>query len=90
MNYKPSTISALLTNQYDVPTLDNNNPKIAVIESKDDHRISSANPAETALLGGKVLGLSYCPSAQPSNASRPPSLAVASVIQNDAHKMSPH
>ena len=98
MNYKPSTIFALLTNQYDVPTLDNNNPKIAVIESKDDHRISSANPAEAAPVGGRVLGLCYClaedkgdaPSAQPSNASGPPSLAVVLAIQKDALTLPPH
>jgi hypothetical protein len=39
--------------------LDDNNPEIAVIASKDDHGISPANSGEAALLGRKVLGLGY-------------------------------
>ena len=39
--------------------LDDNNPEIAVIASKDDHGISPANSGEAVLLGRKVLGLGY-------------------------------
>ena len=43
MTHEPSTSSALLIAEYNIPTRNNKNRGIAVIKSKDNHVISTAN-----------------------------------------------